>query len=87
VDAAISDDSRPLLSGLLTLEQLADELGRSPRTIERWLTRREGPVGAKIKIGRAVYFDRSAVLAWIASRRESPTVESKPRRRGGRKRS
>jgi predicted DNA-binding transcriptional regulator AlpA len=81
VDAAISDNSRPLLSGLLTLEELAGELGRSPRTIERWLVRREGPIQARTKIGRAVYFDRAAVLAWIASRRESPTPKPRRRRR------
>jgi len=39
-----TNDGPSLLSGYLNLEELAAELHRSPRTIERWLTRRERPI-------------------------------------------
>jgi excisionase family DNA binding protein len=62
-----ADDSPKLLSGFLTLDQLAAELGRSPRTVQRWLSLREGPIRARRKVGRSVYFRRQDVVAWLAA--------------------
>ena len=54
-----------------TPEQLAAELGISVRTLHRWHTARQGP--PRVVLGRTIFYRRSSVLAWIASREECLT--------------
>jgi len=46
-------------------EQLAAELDKSPRTLARWRRLREGP--PVTKIGKKIFYRRSAVKEWLAS--------------------
>jgi ParB-like chromosome segregation protein Spo0J len=52
-----------LLAGYLTTDELAKELGKSPRTIARWDGLRIGP--PKTVIGKKIYFRREAVRQWL----------------------
>ncbi len=52
-----------LLAEYLTPDELAEELGKSPRTIARWDGLRIGP--PKTVIGKKTYFRREAVRQWL----------------------
>ena len=67
----------PLLSDYLTIAQLAAQLGKSPRTLERYMVARRGPT--KTRLGKTILFKISDVHAWLESLRE-PTAERKTRR-------
>ena len=58
------------LDGYLTKHQLAAALGCSPRTLDRWHTRRIGPPRTKVKGTRLIAYHRDHVAAWIASNAE-----------------
>lgn len=49
---------------LLTRGGLAQELGVSCRTVDRWHALRTDP--PRVKIGKTVYYRREAVVEWIA---------------------
>lgn len=55
-----------LLTGFLTQEETAIELGVCERTLDRWRTLHEGP--PVTKIGRRVFYRRSSLQAWLAGR-------------------
>jgi hypothetical protein len=55
----------PLLLEFLTKEQLATELGRNPRTLDRWAVLGNGP--PRTRIGRKVLYRRASVEKWIAA--------------------
>jgi predicted DNA-binding transcriptional regulator AlpA len=55
--------SMAILDDYINREDLAKELGITPRTLDKYEERRVGP--PKIKIGGRCYYKRSAVLAWI----------------------
>lgn len=60
-----------LLEGYLSREDLADQLGKSIRTIDRWFMLREGP--AVTMVGNRRLYHVNDVLAWLQSqRREMP---------------
>ncbi len=52
-----------LLADYLTPAQLAEELGKSPRTIARWDRLRIGP--PKTTIGKNPYYRRVGVREWM----------------------
>jgi transcriptional regulator with XRE-family HTH domain len=51
--------------------ELAEQLGKSPRTLARWEQMRVGP--PVTQVGRAPYYRVEAVRAWLKSR-ERPMV-------------
>lgn len=55
---------------LLTAEQLADALSVSPRTLEAWRRRAEGPPW--VDLGGRVRYRVLAVDEWLASREHHP---------------
>ena len=58
------DDTRQeLLSDYLTKTQLAEELHRHPRTLDRWARLRAMP--PETVIGRQRLYRRSSVVAWL----------------------
>ena len=57
--------SANLLNEYFSLNQLAKELHRSVRTIQRWETMRMGP--PRIKIGNLVLYPKSKLRVWLES--------------------
>jgi predicted DNA-binding transcriptional regulator AlpA len=68
-----------VLSDYLTKNQLAEQLGRSIRTIDRMALSGDGP--PRTRIGRTTLYRREAVLEWLRSR-ELPADGHSSRRRG-----
>ena len=58
-------DSEPLLSEFLTKEELAAELRRNPRTLDRWVVLGIGP--PRTRVGRTVLYRRSSVEKWLST--------------------
>lgn len=67
----MNNDTTPcgIMSGLLSRDQLAAELGVTKRCLELWAVRREGP--PRVKIGRKVFYAVADVRYWINSRKAS----------------
>jgi helix-turn-helix protein len=53
----------PLLSEFLTKEELAAELRRNPRTLDRWAVLGIGP--PRTRVGRNVLYRRASVQRWL----------------------
>ena len=60
----MSDPAR-ILSEFLTKEELAAELRRNPRTLDRWDALGMGP--PRTSVGRKIYYKRHSVLKWLAA--------------------
>ena len=58
-------NSEPILSEFLTKEELAAELRRNPRTLDRWDVLGMGP--PRTHVGRQVYYKRSSVQRWLVA--------------------
>jgi hypothetical protein len=59
-----------VLSEFVTREELADDLGKHPRTLDRWNALGIGP--PRTKIGRNVLYRRSSIQKWLIAREEQP---------------
>ena len=57
--------SEPILSEFLTKEELATELRRNPRTLDRWEVLGVGP--PRTHVGRQVLYRRASVERWLAA--------------------
>lgn len=77
---ASEPNSAPLLSDYVDKFQLARELGRTPRTVDRMVLRGDLP---HVQIGNRRLFRRASVLAWLAGR-ETPASPQRSNRRGAR---
>jgi hypothetical protein len=62
-------DVVPILSEFLTKEELATELGRNPRTLDRWELLGLGP--PRTHVGRKVLYRRSSVQKWLIRQERS----------------
>jgi hypothetical protein len=62
-------DSEPLLSEFLTKEDLAAELRRNVRTLDRWDALGVGP--PRTCFGRSVLYRRASVQKWLAAQEQS----------------
>jgi len=71
--------SEQLLDGYVSRTQLAKELGKTLRTIDRWEMRRIGP--PRVVVGRMILYRRESVREWLLSR-ELQQREGKDRRPG-----
>jgi hypothetical protein len=58
-------NSEPILSEFLTKEELASELGRNARTLDRWDVFGIGP--PRTYLGRKVLYKRGSVQRWLAA--------------------
>jgi excisionase family DNA binding protein len=63
-------DAHPLMSRLLTVQELADLLQVPTKTIYTWRYKRSGPPA--IPIGRYLRFRPEDVAAWLETRAEPP---------------
>lgn len=72
-----------LLAGYLRREDLARELKKSVRTLDRWETRRMGP--PRVVVGRTILYSIETVRAWLQSReqRRGPLHMSAGTRKAG----
>lgn len=70
-DAPILPD---VLAGFLTREELARQIGRTTRTLERWESARTGP--PITRIGKTPLYNFESVRAWLAAQEQH-----KPKRR------
>ena len=61
----MATSTNPILGDYLTKEQLAEALGVSERTIDRWAAEGKGP--DRTQPGKTVYFNRESVKAWLES--------------------
>jgi hypothetical protein len=68
-----------LLSGYLTESELAHELDRDPRTLERW--RRLGTGPPFTMVGKTPRYRREAALEWLLKQERGAVREPKRRRR------
>ena len=59
-----TDSGSTIRDQYYTKEELARELGRSTRTIDRWHTRRVGPPRHKVA-GKLVLFKKNSVAEWL----------------------
>jgi hypothetical protein len=57
-------NAEPILAEFLTREELASELRRSPRTLDRWEVLGMGP--PRTLVGRKVLYRRGSVQKWLA---------------------
>jgi predicted DNA-binding transcriptional regulator AlpA len=58
-------ESVPILSEFMTIEELAAELGRNKRTLDRWDALGIGP--PRTRVGRTVLYRRSSVQKWLVA--------------------
>lgn len=65
----------PILAEFLTKEELAVELRRNPRTLDRWDVLGMGP--PRTFVGRKILYRRASVQKWLAAQERAPTVEAK----------
>ena len=75
----------PVLEGFLSKHQLAAELNKSTRTLDRWHLERIGP--PRLKLGKSVFYKADSVRTWFeAQERPAGGRGGKPwqphRRRG-----
>jgi hypothetical protein len=57
-----------ILEGFLRREELARQLGCSPRTIDRWQALRKGP--PRVCVGRTILYNIESVREWLRSREQ-----------------
>jgi hypothetical protein len=58
----------PILSEFLTKEELAVELRRNPRTLDRWAVLGIGP--PRTLVGRHVLYRRASVQKWLVAQEQ-----------------
>ena len=58
---------------------IAELIGVSPRTLDRWWNERRGP--PRVKLGHKVLYHRPSVLDWVKSQEQMPVRQ---RAAGGR---
>lgn len=66
--AGIDVSAEPILKGFFSKKELAKELGRNPRTLDRWEVLGVGP--PRTHVGRQVLYRRSSVERWLADQEE-----------------
>ena len=59
-----------VLAEYISRDELAEELDRCPRTLDRWDSLKIGP--PRTIIGRRVLYRRQAVAEWLRSQEEPP---------------
>jgi hypothetical protein len=66
--------AEPILAEFLTKQELASELRRNPRTLDRWEALRMGP--PRTFVGRQVLYRRSSLIKWLAAQEQRSNPRS-----------
>jgi hypothetical protein len=61
----VMSEFAPILAEFMTIEELAEELGRNKRTLDRWDALGIGP--PRTRVGRTVLYRRTSVQTWLAA--------------------
>jgi hypothetical protein len=61
--------NEPILSEFLTKEELAEQLQRNPRTLDRWAVLGMGP--PRTHVGRTVLYRRASVQKWLVAQEQA----------------
>jgi len=64
-------ESLSVLSDYLTRDELATQLNRTVRTLERWESSRVGP--PITRMGKTPLYRKESVIDWLASQEQKPT--------------
>lgn len=67
--------SEPILSDFLTKEELAEQLQRNPRTLDRWAVLGIGP--PRTHVGRKVLYRRASVQKWLFAQERAVTIDER----------
>ena len=59
-----------ILENHLPETEAAAEIHKTPRTLQNWRQRGQGP--AWTRIGKTVYYSRDAILTWLKSQEQQP---------------
>lgn len=70
-----------LTFGHLSPEKLAETLGVSVRTLQRWHRLRQGP--PRIAVGKLILYKVDSVRDWLSSQEINPAADQPRRRRRG----
>jgi len=68
----LSDSTPSVLDGYIRESDLARQLNRSVRTLQRLAARRLGP--PRIKVGRLVFYRVDSVRTWLAQQERKPAT-------------
>ena len=68
--------NEPILSEFLTKEQLAAELGRNVRTLDRWAALGIGP--PRTYVGRKTLYKRPSAVRWLAAQEQAAGHSTPP---------
>jgi predicted DNA-binding transcriptional regulator AlpA len=68
------DTNVPLLEGYLSKDELAANLGKGIRTLDRLERQKQGP--PRIKIGRLILYRVDSVRNWLVSREQKSRRKS-----------
>jgi len=74
-DLSGSAPAPSVLEGFISESDLARQLHRSVRTLQRLAAARSGP--PRIKIGRSVYYKVESVRAWLAQLEKKPAESTR----------
>jgi hypothetical protein len=65
--------NEPILSEFLTKEELAEQLQRNPRTLDRWAVLGMGP--PRTHVGRKVLYRRASVQKWLVAQEQAFAID------------
>jgi hypothetical protein len=68
-------NAEPILAEFLTREELAAELRRNPRTLDRWNVLGMGP--PRTFVGRKILYRRASVQKWLVAQERSSSDGAK----------
>jgi hypothetical protein len=75
VDLSDSAPAPSVLEGYISETDLARQLHRSVRTLQRLAATRSGP--PRVKLGRSVYYRIDSVRAWLAQQEKKPAASTR----------
>jgi predicted DNA-binding transcriptional regulator AlpA len=65
-DRASNDQPNNVLAGYLSKAELAQQMHKSQRTLDRWETSRAGP--PRVVLGKTILYNVESVRSWLQSR-------------------